>query len=443
MNFLGLFTSAFPLGAIGLNKYFSEYFETGKIKEINFLLKKFILLNLYITIPFVVLIIFFSEQISYVLFSDTQYSLLIILLSCSLPLSILTGFFDVYLRGVRKINSYVFFVTLNSVLSVLIFVPLQIYFHLTGVFVSLIVIGIVSVINGVVLLKRIKLFPDLSKISIVENEVSGNILKFGLANIAMLATQQLSLLAIRLFINSKYSITESGIFQSVFSISNNYFGLFFTIMAAYALPKLSSFGNDTFKIKMEINNLLKLFLLLYTPIIIIIFILRDTVLTLLYSKDFISAGNLFGLQLSGDFLKAISWSLGLWFIPMLKIKEWLIFDLIYSFNFFMIFYLFQIFSELGVISVSISYLLTNLVHLIINFIYIKKNLQFKFDPEVFKILITSTLCIFLVFVSALVVAKPYSYLFLIIPVIFILLNFKKDEFLKFMELLKISGKKSN
>ncbi len=434
LNIINLFTSGLPLGTIGLNKYISEFYESGKTLEINYLLRKFILWNLYLTFPIVAAIIFFSGWISNFLFSDPSYSLLVILMACSFPLSILTGFFDIYLRGIRKINNYVLFVALNSLLSIIIFVPLQIFFKLNGVFIAIIVTGIISVINGLIILKKTNLLPNLFNFKIVTRPVVVNIVKFGFASILILTAQQLSLLGIRLFIISKYSIVESGIFQSVFSISNNYFGLFFSIVGAYALPKLSSFGENFEKMKLEINNLLKIFLLIYTPVIITIFVLRDFVLIILYSKDFVNAGDLFSYQLSGDFLKAISWSVGLWLIPCVKIKQWLLFDLLYSFNFFSIFYLLQTFSGLGIISVSISYLITNLIHLIIHLIYIKRTMKFKFNEDVFRILVYSTVFISIVFLTEPFIPRPYTYLLIIIPVCFISIAFKKGEIKKIVEL---------
>ena len=98
-----------------------------------------------------------------------------------------------------------------------------------------------------------------------------------------------------------------------------------------------------------------------------IFVFREFVIALLFTKDFIASQSLYKYQFIGDLLKALSWVVGLWLIPKLKLFLWVLLDLILSINFIIIYILLLNFYSNGLESLAIAYLISNAIHFLLNY----------------------------------------------------------------------------
>jgi O-antigen/teichoic acid export membrane protein len=249
----------------------------------------------------------------------------------------------------------------------------------------------------------------------------------------ILAIQNISYLYIRKVILLEYSISTVGIYQSAFSISTNYFGLFFAIISTYSLPKLSGI-KDPNMIVLEINQMLKLVLLIFVPVLSISYTFRIIILNILYNNDFERAGDLLFYQYLGDLCKSISWIFGLWLLPMLKIKEWLFFDLIYYVNFVAIF-LFLLYNfEIGIVSVSISYFIAFLIHALINLFYLKRSLSFMLSSGNIRLLFSSSLAVCAIFLSSHFDISIGYFVLFIVMTIWSFLNITKNDIIALKDL---------
>jgi len=426
-NTSALVFSFLPVGNLGLLRYISEFYEKRRMREINYLMRFFFLQNLFFIVIVGLLLALYSREISKLVFSNDIFSYAILIFSVSLPFALAGSFVDIYLRGLRTIKQYVEYNVFSSLLMLAMYIGLPIAFGLEGAVVAFSLYGLISTLVGIRVVKGLRLFPSFSATSKVEKDVVKNIYKIGIASMIMAIGQQFTFLSSKSVVAYELGLHEVGLYQSVFAVSNNYFGLFFTIVGAYSIPKLSSI-KDFSGTSNEINNTLKLLILIFTPLIIISFVFRDFVLILLYSKDFIQARDLFFFQLPGDFMKALSWALGLWLVPYLRIKEWLMFDLIFDMVFLAVFYYLIMIQDCGIRSLSIAYFLAYAVHLVINFVYIRHSLRFKIENRVLQILLLSSFSIVTVF--AVSYYYEYAGYVVLLPVLvtWLLLSVRKNEF---------------
>lgn len=387
-----------PIGSLGITKYIAEYYNENRIDEISVLLKYFVLRNLPVVIIIFSALTMYSVYFSDLIFDNVAYNHIIIFFSVSIPLGMLAGFIDLYFKGLRKIGIFVKYSILNSLISLILFIPLITIFEIEGAVIVIVLTYLVNIVLGIFLLKSNKLLPRFSNIKSVkvESKVKKDILKIGLATMLMLFFQQASFLVIKTFIVDNYGLISVGIYQSVFGISNNYFALFFSVIATYSLPKLSTLKNNDDKIS-EINQTLKLLLFLYTPTITILYVCRIILIKTLYTSEFLSANPLFFFQFLGDYLKALSWIFGLWLLPNLKIKQWLLFDLFNSF-FFTAFSIFLSKYYKTLESFTIAYFVSYFVQAIVQYSYLRFTLKFKFMFNNFKSLFISVLTVGVIFI---------------------------------------------
>lgn len=424
-----------PIGSVGIVKYVSQYYSEKNNIGVSSILKLFFVVNLpIVTIIFLILILF-GDIISSVILDNNSFNKLIIIFSFSLPIGLLASFVEIYFKAIRSIDIFVKYSVVNIALSLIISFTSIILWGLYGAALTFLISAISSVIIGIIYLKKNGLLITLKNKIQINNDVIISVLKIGLAGSVMLASQQLSYLFIKSTLAGLLSLEDVGIYQSVFSISNNYFGLFFGIIGVYSIPKISTFKSDLDTIT-EINNTLKLVLLIYVPVICISFIFRKYLILILYSESFIKAIDLFKYQFLGDFFKALSWIFGLWLIPYLKIKAWLFFDLLTTILFIIIFTILIYYNKFGLMAPVISYMISFIIIAIVQYMFIKKSLSFKLMNNNLRILLVSLAIIIIIFgVSSFNLIAGY---FIILPVLIIwgLFSIKSSEFTKVLNYVK-------
>lgn len=106
----------------------------------------------------------------------------------------------------------------------------------------------------------------------------------------------------------------AGLWQSVWKISEVYLGVITIALGTYYLPKLSQI-KDSDGILGEIKSTAKVVVPIIIVAAIMIFLLRDFIISLLFTAEFRDARELFGIQLCGDIVKVVAW---LYAFPMLS-----------------------------------------------------------------------------------------------------------------------------
>lgn len=427
INLSALTTSIFPIGSLGVLNYTSNYFEKQKLDEIGIIIGYFLKRNILYSIVFSLLMIFFSENLSNILFSNNQFSDLIVLFAVFIPVNLCLSFLDIYLKGIRKLNIYVIFLSINSIISTIVTLILIYFYSVQGAIFGLIASISINLLFGLLILKKNKLTIKLSFRKSVDSVIKKNIYALGIGSIVTLISQNFSILIIKSILAEDQGISSVGIFQSVYSISAAYFGIFFTLIGSYSIPKMSSFNNINDMI-IEMNTTMRFLLIVYTPVIITMFVLRIYIINILYSSEFLDAQNLLVYQLPAELIRGMSWVIGLWLIPNFKIKQWIFFDLIFYSLFIALFYIFLKLFNLHTESVSLSYFISYLIYFLINYFYAFKKINFRLDSQNTKMLILSvTLISFIFIISNYYITISY---FILLPVVifWIIVFLKKVDF---------------
>lgn len=434
-NLTNLVFATLPIGSLGLLRYTSNYYENNKTEEIAFLFKYFFKRNIIIAIFLAATVVIFRDYISTYLFSNKGYSNYLLLLSGVIPINIISSFIDIYLRGIRKMNIYVLFLSLGSVLSLIVTIPLILIYGIFGIVLSIVLTVIANVSVGFLIIKKYNLFLNFKSKSKLDKTVISSIYKFGIASIISLVLQNVVILIIKSVVALKLALQEVGLFQSIYSISTGYFGIFFTLVSTYSIPKLSAY-NSRDDINNEINTTIKFLILTYTPIIISLYVFRSVLMPLLYSSDFDQAKILLVYQLPGEFFKAFSWVMGLWLVPTVRIKQWITFEIVYYFFYLSFFFLLIDYFKIGLKSTSISYLMSYIIFFILNYIYFYRNNNFKFTKDNIKIVLYSCIFITLSFSVSYFYEIEFYYYFIPLFIIWVLLSYKKEDVEQIIKLFK-------
>lgn len=278
---------------------------------------------LIISAILIILIIPFSSALSLYTFSTDDYSVVVVASIAVLPLAGLGTLLNSIINGLENYRKFIYRGMISVIISSVIIV-LMVYFNgLKGaLFAVAMQMGIIGLIMFAITLKEPWLNIKYWFAGIEKQHVKsvGNYIL--MAVISALAVP-LSMIIIRNDIVANLGWDSAGNWQAVRKISDVYLGVITTALSVYFLPKLSKTKGADNTVK-EIYKTISFVLPLSIVLAAAIFLMRDIIIMVLFTKEFDSARDLFLFQLLGDIVKAVSY---IFAYPMLArgASKWFIF----------------------------------------------------------------------------------------------------------------------
>ncbi|GEM_PF-3988128 len=154
------------------------------------------------------------------------------------------------------------------------------------------------------------------------------LLRYSLAGLVSSLCVPSAQIIARDFIANHNGIYDSGIWQGLTRFSEVYLVLISSVLSIYILPKISPAKSKT-----QIKQCIIPLVLLLTPIILagvsLIFLLKEYIIIILFSHDFLSMKDLFIYQLPGDVFKILASILTFSLLGLGKIKTLIFLELVY------------------------------------------------------------------------------------------------------------------
>jgi PST family polysaccharide transporter len=185
-------------------------------------------------------------------------------------------------------------------------------------------------------------------------ELSG----FGLMGLTSALTVPVSYMLIREYLVNKLGLQAAGYWQASWKLSEIYLMLITTTLSVYFLPRLAEI-RSAHELKLEIIKVYRFVMPVVVVSAIGIYVLRDFIINILFSKDFLPMRDLFLWQLAGDVIKIGSWIAGYVLIGRGIVKVFLSVEVIFSISFFLLSCLFV--NIWGLQGVPMAYLLNYLL----------------------------------------------------------------------------------
>ena len=295
MGVLSQFTSSvsflnylLPLGfPVGITKLIAQYKDKDKSVVQEIIYTTVIVLLLPVFISFLLTFIFAGE-VSEFLFDENVYSGYIKVLSVFFPFIVSFALFDAIYKGIGNISLYVKSLILSMVVSLVISVPLVIFFGIGGAIYGLTINYVFFVFYSILKFKKLNVFRFKFSSFKINRDILYELTKIGIAFLVAGALYQLTLLILKKMIIEKYGLDGSGLFQSVLNISLFYFGFIFTSMSSYTFPKISKMENNS-SLASELNTTIRFISLIMVPLVLILIVFRYLIVLVLYTSDFLVA----------------------------------------------------------------------------------------------------------------------------------------------------------
>lgn len=360
-SLLGIIT---PLSTGGTNtgviKYVSEFDSNQKYKQQQIITTSFFL-SIICSIAIAIALFSFAERLAVFLFLDINYSYLLNLTALATPFMALNVWSLAVINGLKEFKKFNAINIVSSITGLGLTILLAVFYSIEGALVANIIIAsITCCFSFPVIFKRISFTETLRKSNFSRNKIKllGN---FALMALVTAFTTQIVQVIIRNYISSNLNLVSLGLWEGLNRISGLHLMFITTTLNTYYLPKLAALV-DNKMIKQEVFRITKIVVPIVFLTSITIYFLRNPVIKIAFSNDFIASEPLFMFQLVGDFLKIIGWLFAMLFLAKAKLWAYLLGEIIFSFTlYFLSVFLIDYF---GLIGMSYAYAINYLLYLI-------------------------------------------------------------------------------
>lgn len=343
----------------GVVKYVSEYKEDEKNK--TKILSSAFGIYLIVSIITSLALCLFSTQISLKLFASLEYRLSIILLGLSIFVYSINCLLLSVLTGELEIKKYAGANIFNTIIMFAVTVYLLIYYGIQGGLIALILNQCLSLIFTLYLASRSTWFSIVSYLHGIDWNSVNKILKFASISFVPILITPVASFILRKYIATELSWVEAGYWQGIIKLSDGYITLMELIVGVYFLPKISNI-KYTSEFKSEIISSYGLVI----PVILIgtltVFLLKEYIVKILYTDQFLPMLVLFKYQLIGDVARIGAWMMAIIMAAKAQIKILVSAEIIFNLSYILLTMFFV--SNYGLVGTSIGFAVNNILYFI-------------------------------------------------------------------------------
>lgn len=353
----------------GVTKYIAEYKDNEDHKKQIISTSFWILLIGSLSISLILML--FAKTISLNVLGDNIYWSVIFILGYTTLFFALNTRFLAILNGMKKYPSIIKINIINSIINLFFSLILVYFFQVYGALLALATGQSVVFFYTAYFVSKKKLlnwslkdwFYNFDKGSLKK------LLKFTLMSIASILAVPLIQILIRKYLIENISLEAAGIWEGMNKISGIYLNIIVSTLTLYYLPRLSEIKN-----KIELKKEIFLMYKFLTPIlllsILIAFLLKNIIISILYSPDFYPMMSLFLPQLIGDFFKIISWILAYQMVAKAMIRLFISSEILFGLNYLLMSAFFI--DRYGLIGVSYAYAINYFLYFLFNIYSFRK-----------------------------------------------------------------------
>ncbi len=318
------------------------------------------------------ILIALKDQLGVLLQNKNNFSSKFIILGLTLPVVSLNNLIIAIANGKKEVTVLVLSNIISSILNLSLTSFLVFSIGLDGVFLSLILTPSISLIATLILVRQKSWLKLKNLYGKAEARVLRELSGFGLMSLTAALVVPITHVLIRNILIKKVGLSSAGIWQASWKMSEIYLMLVTSTMSVYYLPRLAEIRTSGI-LKSEIYKFYRVILPATVIGAIGIFLLRDLIIEVFFTREFIAMRSLFGWQLAGDVIKIGSWVLGYIVLGRSMVMVFVLSEIVCSSLFVILSWFFV--SIYGVTGVSIAYLVNYLVYWLCMFYFVKLEMR--------------------------------------------------------------------
>ncbi|MDY0300713.1 MAG: O-antigen translocase [Trichlorobacter sp.] len=275
----------------------------------------------------------FSKQIAQWFLQDESYNTVFIWFSVTLVFFIFNTLLLAILNGKKEIHRYIIANIAGSLFSLAVTSALAVQFGLHGALTALAIHPSFAFVITLYLCYKADWFKFSYLFGRLDKQVVLNLSKYTAMALTSAACVPVSHILIRTHLADTLGMDAAGYWEAMWRLSAAYLMLVTTTLSLYYLPKLSEL-KDPKEIKAEILQGYKIILPVAAACGLVIYLLRDFIIGVLFTSDFIPMRDLFAWQMMGDTLKIGSWILAYLMLGKAMMKLFIASEIVFAAGFY-------------------------------------------------------------------------------------------------------------
>jgi PST family polysaccharide transporter len=305
-----------------------------------------------------VLLVFMRDSLAQWLLKQIDMSSIFIWLALALPAMAAANLLLAIVNGKKEVGIYVASNIISSLLVMLMTGLLAYMFGLYGALVAFTVNPAIVLFSTALMVTRRSWFSAKFLWGKIDYSSFKELSGYGLMGLTSALTVPVSFMLIRENITTHLGIDAAGYWQASWKISEIYLTLITSTLSLYFLPRLAEIRFAS-ELKLELIKVYRFVLPMAILGAVMIYLLRDFIIEILFTEDFLPMRDLFSWQLIGDVIKIGTWVAGYVMIGRGMVKVFLSVEIIFSFSFFMLSWVFI--NKWGLQGVPIAYVVNYLI----------------------------------------------------------------------------------
>lgn len=275
-----------------------------------------------------VIAIFHKELASYFL-KDSAFAGVFLWFAITLVFFTLNAYFLAILNGRKEVVRYVMANIAGSLFALLITTLMAMNMGLYGALVALAIYQSLAFFVTLAVCYKTKWFKVKNLFGSVERPIAINLSKFALMALASAICVPISHIVIRNYLADQFGWDMAGYWEAMWRLSSAYLMMVTTTLGLYYLPKLSELVCGD-ALKKEIKHGYKIVLPLVMCCGLVMYVLRDFIISVLFTSDFLPMRELFAWQMIGDTLKIGGWILAYLMLGKAMFKMFVFAEILFS-----------------------------------------------------------------------------------------------------------------
>jgi PST family polysaccharide transporter len=357
----------------GFNQGVTKYIAQDKNNKKNALeiIGTAFIFSFLITFITTILILLFSKTISLKIFTTTNYISIIVIFALTLFFFNLNSLILAVVNGFQEYRKYFKINITTTVVGFLLTISLVLILKEYGALLAIVLSPSVVCFLAFIYVRK-NYWVNAFLFKYFKKEKLLLLLKYTSITVFSAATWPIVTLVIRTYVINNISAEEAGLWQATININNYIVNIAIGSFSVYLLPKLSSI-TDKFILKKELINIYKIIIPVSLIVFFLIYILRDYVILILYSKGFMKVGDYLLLQMIGSFFWMCKMPIQYYMLAKEHTKIYIINDVIFAIIYVVLaIILIPLFEVQGI---QIAFVLHNFLYLLTNIFLIKRFLR--------------------------------------------------------------------
>lgn len=311
----------------GVTKYIAEY--TDDKEKQRTIITNAVRITLVSSLVMMALVLLFYQQLGQYIFKSSQYNNVVIFFGASILFFSLNLILNNIINGFKGFKKYVLINISGSVISLLLTIPIVYFFGVVGALVSYILSQTLIIFVTLYFVRNEAWFFLLKSFGKTDRKTLKLLSGFTLMTFISSLFGPYVQLFIRGYIIDHLSVEDAGIWEGINRLSAMYLSIITTSISIYYLPKLSGIKDERL-LRAEIIKTCKIVLPPLALFCLLLFLCRDIVIPIVFTKEFLPMRDLFAVQLFGDFVKIASWLMAFVFWAKAMTRVFIITEIFFS-----------------------------------------------------------------------------------------------------------------